>query len=328
LLFSTKLQEYFCLSTIFIYICVVQKISYKFAENVFKILTIMRKTGILFLSLIYMNIVSAQEPAQVLIWPDGAMESNGISATETVNERGVITNISVASFTVYPADKTKNTGVAVLLCPGGGYSGEAAVHEGSQFAEWFAANGITGIVLKYRLPNGHSDIPLKDAQEAMRIIRKRASEWGINPQKVGVAGFSAGGHLASTLLTHFDEQSRPDFGILFYPVITLENDSITHRGTRDNLLGKNPSRELTDYYSNEKQIRKNTPPVLLLLSDDDKAVVPENSILFYQGLKKQNVRSSMHIFPEGGHGWGFNSGFRYHEIMKTIVLDWLSTWTK
>lgn len=267
--------------------------------------------------------LSAQEMFQVPVWPAGASESNGISVPETTDANGFIMNISTASFTVYPAGKTNNTGLAVLLCPGGGYGGEAAIHEGSEFAKWFAAHGITGIVLKYRLPNRHSDIPLKDAQEAMRIIRRHASEWGINTRKVGVAGFSAGGHLASTLLTHFDSESRPNFGILFYPVVTFMNDSVTHIGTRENLLGKDAGREQKEYYSNEKQIRHDTPPVLLLLSDDDAVVLPENSILFYQGLKKQDIPSCMYIFPEGGHGWGFNSGFRYHEIMKTIVLDWV-----
>ncbi|GHU90406.1 hypothetical protein FACS1894155_08740 [Bacteroidia bacterium] len=267
--------------------------------------------------------ISAQEVIEVPVWPNGAAESNGITAEETTNSSGHVSNVSVASFKIYPADKAKNTGIAVLICPGGGYGIEAAGHEGVDFAKWYAENGITGIVMKYRLPNGHHKIPLKDVQEAMRIIRNRASEWNINPNKIGVSGFSAGGHLASTLLTHFDESSRPDFGILVYPVITF-GEINTHIGSRKNLLGADEkNQELIDYYSNEKQIKDNTPPTILLLSDDDKGVVPENSILFYRGLKEKKIPASMYIFPTGGHGWGFNKNFRYHEQVKNLIMMWV-----
>ncbi len=267
--------------------------------------------------------LKAQQVIEVPIWPEGAAVSNGITAEETTNESGHIRNITEASFKVYPADKEKNTGVAVLICPGGGYGMEAAGHEGSDFAQWYALNGITGIVMKYRLPNGHHEIPLGDVQEAMRIIRNKAAGWGIDPQKIGISGFSAGGHLASTLLTHFDEASRPNFGILFYPVISL-GEVNTHIDSRKNLLGTEVKDfRIVDYYSNEKQIKDNTPPALLLLSDDDRVVIPENSILFYQGLKAKKIPAGLYIFPEGGHGWGFNKNFRYHEQMKTLILDWL-----
>lgn len=199
---------------------------------------------------------------------------------------------------------------------------EAGRHEGSDFAEWFAANGITAILLKYRLPNRHHEIPLKDTQEAIRIIRKNAEEWGIHPQKIGIAGFSAGGHVASTLLTHFDEICRPDFGILFYPVISMNN--ITHTGSRNNLIGNRPDSTLADYYSNEKQVQKDTPPTLLLLSDDDQTVAPENSTLFYNALKTNHIPACMYIFPEGGHGWGFKKSFKYHDEMKKLILDWIN----
>lgn len=260
---------------------------------------------------------------EIPVWPDGAPESNGITESEVNKDNGSIENISEASFKIYPANKDKNTGIAILICPGGGYARQAARHEGSQFAEWFAKNGITGIVMKYRLPNKHADIPLNDVKEAMRIIKKRASEWDINPEKIGVAGFSAGGHLASTLLCHFDDSSRPDFGILFYPVITMD-ETFTHMGSRTNLLGQGYKAELVNTYSNEKQIKKDTPPVLLLHSDDDKGVPSKNSIEFYKGLKEKNIPATMYIFPEGGHGWGFRENFRYHEQMKTLVLDWIN----
>lgn len=266
--------------------------------------------------------LSAQQVIEIPVWPKGAPESNELTGPELTPEEGRIENVSVASFKIYPADKTKNTGIAILICPGGGYSRHAAFHEGTQFAEWYAENGITGIVMKYRLPNGHSGVPLSDVQEAMRIIRSRAAEWGINPAKIGVSGFSAGGHLASTLLTHFDQESRPDFGILFYPVITMD-ETFTHMGSRLNLLGKTPDAGLVELYSNEKQIKEDTPPVLLLLSDDDKAVVPKNSTLFYNGLKEKDIPAAIYVFPEGGHGWGFRDNFHYHEQVKNLVLNWI-----
>ncbi len=267
--------------------------------------------------------MSAQKYTIIKIWPNGAEESNGITEEEKEDaEGGRIHNISEASMKVFPADPKKNTGIAILICPGGGYTLEAAQHEGTQFAEWYAANGITAIVLKYRLPNQHHQIPLKDTQEAMRIIRKNASQWGVDPKKIGVSGFSAGGHLASTLLTHFEAGCRPDFGILFYPVVSMK-ESITHAGSRKNLLGEKYDKNLVSLYSNEEQVKEDTPPTLLLLSDDDKTVIPQNSTLFYNALKTNNIPASMYIFPEGGHGWGFKKTFKYHEYMKGLVLDWL-----
>jgi len=291
----------------------------------------------------------AQTPKTVLLWPDGVPESNGLTGDEKV-ENSIIFNVTVPGMTVYLADPAKNTGVAVLICPGGGYSGQAAGHEGSQIAQWLSENGITGIVLKYRLPNKHSSIPLKDAQQALRIIRSKATEWNINPQKIGISGFSAGGHLASTAGTHFDLGSpasccanpalksskqadvvslplctyscRPDFMILFYPVISMK-EGLTHEGSRINLLGEGYNRDSVNFYSNELQVTKNTPPTLLLLSDDDTVVMPQNSTDFYAALKAHGVKASMYIFPEGNHGWGFNKNFRYHENWKALCLDWL-----
>lgn len=292
-------------------------------SSLYSFLSISKPFLPLLLSLLFVCTLNAQQVIEVPVWPDGAEESNGITTSEVENN-GRIDNISVASLQIYLPAKDKNSGAAVLICPGGGYARLAARHEGSQFAAWYAEQGITGIVLKYRLPNGHPGIPLKDAQEAMRIIRKRSAEWGIDSLRVGVSGFSAGGHLASTLLTHFDEGCRPDFGILFYPVISLDGERVPHAGSKKNLLGReidNPKQ--VDYYSAEKQITGETPPALLLLSDDDKAVIPENSILFYRELKANGVPASLHIFPEGGHGWGFNDNFRYHQQMKAIILDWL-----
>lgn len=276
------------------------------------------------------SLIGCQE---VRIWPEGAPESNGITAPEKIRNgvasfgrvsNGIIENISDASFRIFPANRTKNSGAAILICPGGAYKAEAAEEEGNWIAEWYAENGITGIVLKYRLPNGHPDIPLKDAREAMRIIRKNALAWDIQPDKIGVCGFSAGGHLASTLLTHFDVDSRPDFGILFYPRISLSGNATGLINVRKTFLGKDAENQsLIDYFSNDKQVKDNTPPVILLLSDDDGLVPPENSILFYQALRAKNIPSSLHIFPEGGHGWGFHSDFRYHKQVKALLWEWL-----
>jgi acetyl esterase/lipase len=286
----------------------------------------------------------AAAPEVLYLWPEGVPESNGITDPE-VNENDRVTNISVPSMRFYKADSSKNTGVTILVIPGGGYAREAVGHEGSQFGEWLSGLGINAFVLKYRLPNKHAFIPLKDAAQAMRIIRSRAAEWGLNPSKVGVSGFSAGGHLASTLGTHFDYgtpvpawkgkknqlppppplssySSRPDFMILFYPVVSMQ-ESVTHAGSRENLLGTGYNRDSVNYYSNELQVTKDTPPTLFFLSDDDGAVPPQNSFDFYAALKKFRIPASLHIFPEGGHGWGFRESFRYHESWKALYIDWL-----
>ncbi len=292
--------------------------------------------------------LQAAEREVIFIWPDGVPESNGITVAEvTQNDR--VENVSVPSMKFFPADSAKNTGVTILVIPGGGYARQAAGHEGSQFGEWLSSLGINAFVLKYRLPNKHAFIPLKDAQQAMRIIRSRAGEWKLNPSKIGVSGFSAGGHLASTLGTHFDLGTpvppvappakgkkpvppapaplssfscRPDFMILFYPVVSMQ-ESVTHAGSRENLLGPGYKRDSVDYYSNELQVTKDTPPTLLFLSDDDSAVPPQNSFDFYAALKKYKIPASMHIFPEGGHGWGFRETFHYHEAWKGLYIDWL-----
>lgn len=272
-------------------------------------------------SLFFSGISIAQDREVIDLWPEGVPESNGVTEPETnSNER--IANVSVPSMTVYPADPSRNTGVAILVCPGGGYARLAMEHEGYQFGEWLSQNGITAFILKYRMPNKHAGIPLKDAVQAMHIIRSKAGQWGITPSKIGISGFSAGGHLASTLCTHFDTGSRPDFMILFYPVISMQ-ESITHKGSRENLLGDGSKQDQVDFYSNELQVTKDTPPTLLFLSDDDKVVVPQNSINFYTALKAHDIPASLHIFPEGGHGWGFRKTFPYHEVWKGLYIEWL-----
>ncbi|MBB4034510.1 acetyl esterase/lipase [Dysgonomonas hofstadii] len=226
--------------------------------------------------------------------------------------------------TIYSPETASNTGMAVVICPGGGYSGLAMDHEGKQVGEWLIKQGITGIVLKYRLPNKHKGVPLEDAQQAIRYVREHAKELNINPDKIGIAGFSAGGHLASTASTHYatyGTSTRPDFSILFYPVITME--VATHGGSKKNLLGDNPSVSDVYMFSNEKQVNTNTPPTILLLSDDDKSVLPVNSTLYYDALKRNDIPATMYIFPEGGHGWGMRENFKYHKQMLELLGMWL-----
>lgn len=261
----------------------------------------------------------------VKLWEGNPPTNNQISESERYErEGGWVTNVSEAEMTFYLPEKSKNTGVAVVICPGGGYAGLAIGHEGVQFAQWLNEQGIAGIVLKYRLPNKHKEIPLDDAQQAIRYVREHAKELGIKENKIGIAGFSAGGHLASTASTHYattGTSTRPDFSILFYPVVTM--GAPTHGGSRSNLLGDKPSVSDIHTFSNEKQVNVNTPPAILLLSDDDTTVQPVNSIDYYEALKNNNVPAAMYIFPEGGHGWGMRDNFKYHAQMLTLLQMWL-----
>ena len=212
------------------------------------------------------------------------------------------------------------TGAAVVICPGGGYLHLAFTHEGTDVARMLNEWGITAFVLKYRLPNDESMIdktigPLQDAQRAIQLVRQRAAAWGLDPAKVGILGFSAGGHLASTAGTHFNEavidnpgkvSLRPDFMILLYPVISFE-DSIAHRGSRDNLIGLHPDAALVRKFSNELQVTAQTPPTFLVHAGDDKVVPVANSLHFYEALQANGVPAEMHIYPKGGHGFGLNN---------------------
>lgn len=263
----------------------------------------------------------------VKLWETNPPTNNEITETEKCERNGNwITNVSSPELTIYQANKATNTGMAVVICPGGGYAGLAIQHEGSEFAKWLNGQGITAFVLKYRMPNKHKEVPLDDAQQAMRYVRKHANKFGIDANKVGIAGFSAGGHLAATTSTHYTTEgtsTKPDFSILFYPVITME--MATHGGSRSNLLGDKPLPEDIQFFSNEKQINANTPPAILLLSDDDKSVSPVNSIFYYEALKKNNIPATMYIFPKGGHGWGMNTDFEYHSQMLHLLGMWLKS---
>lgn len=224
---------------------------------------------------------------------------------------------------VYFPEKKDSRSPAVLIIPGGGYGGIAIDHEGHKMAKWLSGEGFVAVVLKYRLPGGVHTIPLEDAEQAIHTIRKNASSWKVDVSKVGVIGSSAGGHLAASLSTLAADANRPNFAILYYPVISFDNMT-THGGSKNNLLGSEVNNQaLVNRYSLEKQVDKKTPPTLLLLSDDDKVVVPANSILYYTALKKAEIPAAMYIFPSGGHGWGFNDTYLYHKEMRALTEKWL-----
>ena len=223
-----------------------------------------------------------------------------------------------ASYTVHLP--THPNGAAVVICPGGGYGGLVVGGEGHGIARWLNAHGIAGIVLEYRLPAGHDRVPLLDAQKALTLTRSRAAEWKIDPKKVGIIGFSAGGHLASTAATHFSPENRPDFAILIYPVITMSAG--THGGSKKYLLGPTPSDELANLYSNEKQVTKDTPPTFLAHALDDKTVPIENSRLFHQACQAKGVPSKLLELPKGGHGLNGYKGPSW-DAWQQQALAWL-----
>ena len=204
-------------------------------------------------------------------------------------------------------------GTAVIICPGGGYGGLVMGAEGHGIAQWLNGHGITGAVLQYRLPKGRSFVPLEDAQQAIRLVRHRAKQWKVDPKRIGIMGFSAGGHLASTAATHFPKTGgppaknpfdriscRPDFAVLVYPVVTM--GKYTHHGSKRNLLGNNPDAKMVELFSNEKQVSEETPPIYLAHAVDDRPVPPENSRILYAALQKNKVPSEYLELPNGGHG--------------------------
>ncbi len=215
-------------------------------------------------------------------------------------------------------------GKAVIVCPGGGYQGLAMDDEGTDFAKWFNEYDIAGFVLKYRMPGGRYNVPLADAEQAMRIVREHALEWKIDPEAIGIMGSSAGGHLASTLATHYtSSETKPNFQILLYPVITM-NSSFTHEGSRTSLLGTNAPASLVTRFSNEKQVKSTTPKAFVVVSAADELVPVKNSLDYTQALIDKKVPVSLHVYPGGFHGFGHKDTFEDYEIWHNELLNWLS----
>jgi acetyl esterase/lipase len=271
------------------------------------------------------------------LYPDKIPGSKPTGILE-VNTSGMYRGVTKPNLEIYLPEKEKATGTAVVICPGGGYSVIVFQGEGVATAKEFARNGVAAFVLKYRLPDDSSMLdkkigPLQDAQQAIKIVRENAAQWGIDSNKIGIMGFSAGGHLASTEATHFKKSLiensnntslRPDFQILVYPVISMQ-DNLTHPDSRSKLLGKNPSKEMVDQFSNELQADENTPPAYITHAADDNVVDVDNSIEYFEKLRHNNVPVEMHIYPKGGHGFIFR-----HEGWMTPIFKWLGNayWTE
>ena len=252
----------------------------------------------------------AQRSFDVNLWQSKAPNKNGLQDTAYVK--------------VFLPDAKRATGRAVVICPGGGYGTLAMSHEGTDWAPWFNHMGIAAIVLHYRMPNGNAKVPVSDAEEAMRLVRRNARAWHVDADNVGIMGFSAGGHLASTIATQSKGDAHPNFQILFYPVITMLQ-GYTHQGSHDNLLGKDAHKKDEQKYCSDMQVTRVTPRACILLSDDDHTVMPINGVNYYTELYRHDVPASLHVYPSGGHGYGMNTAFPYHLEMLMDLKAWLES---
>lgn len=300
----------------------------------------MSKFKIIIAAVIFLFGTVAAQKKVIELWTNGVPDSKDNPSYKDVidSSQGWIfeKNISNPTIDFYPAPAGNSNGTAVIICPGGGYSLLAIKHEGSQVASWLNKIGITAFVLKYRLPDTAIMVnktigPLQDVQRAIRIIRRNIKRWNIVSDKIGIMGFSAGGHLASTLSTHYEQKvydavdttsARPDFSILIYPVISMDT-TITHMGSRINLLGENPRPELVKLYSSELQVTENTPPAFLVQSIDDNVVPVENSIDYALALKKFHIPCELHLYEKGGHGYGLGKTYDTETTWPEACEKWL-----
>jgi acetyl esterase/lipase len=294
----------------------------------------------LFTFLAFQQVITAQEILP--LYPEGMIPNHRNAGEKEKREKTDILRISLVQnpdIAIYLPPKRSATGQAVVICPGGGYSILAYEWEGTEVAKVLNAKGIAAFILKYRLPDPKSSItqhlsPLLDAKRAVRIVRANAGKWNVQKDRIGIMGFSAGGHLASTLLTQFDDgdkaskdlieqqSSRPDFGVLVYPVISMSK-SIMHQGSRNRLIGSNPDAQLAAKYSSELQVTKETPPTFLVHAMDDNGVPMQNSLLFFQAMKEKGVTGELHVFPTGGHGFGLAIGQGRLESWTSLCIDWI-----
>ena len=302
----------------------------------------MSVSRLLMLMLLLGEIAYGQNVSEVSLYPDKVPNSIPSTLTEKtilVNGTRRIYYVNTPTLTIYKPATPNNK--AIIICPGGGYSRLSIDNEGMHIARALNDMGITAFVLKYRLPNdtmmNYKKIgPLQDVQQAIRLVRKNAVEWGVENCKLGIMGFSAGGHLAASAATHFnfiadstvkDSISiRPDFAVLLYPVISF-NDSITHQGSKKNLIGENPTSENVQFFSNEMQVTPNTPPVFIVHAGDDKVVPVKNSLLFYESCLKNGVAAELHVYPKGGHGFGLNNPTTADRWMDRMS-NWLNSFIK
>lgn len=292
----------------------------------------------------YSSVAIADEPLVIPLWEGVAPGSEGYTKTEQYDPRsrgegiGWVTHVSQPTLKVYLPAVQQRCGTGIVVCPGGGYSGLAIEHEGYRLAQWFAERGVVAAVLKYRHGGGQHQhpIPLNDAQRSLRIMRSKAAEWKLDEAKIGIAGFSAGGHLASTTGTHFDVGNpeaadaiervscRPDFLVLAYPVISMQ-EGVTHNGSKKNLLGHNPTEELVQLLSSEQHVTDQTGPTFITHAADDGAVPVENAIRFYRALCQHQVPAELHVYATGGHGYGMLRRDRPADRWPVLLEGWLKT---
>jgi acetyl esterase/lipase len=291
------------------------------------------------LILILLPFLSFSQEMMFPLYTDAIPNSKPIENTERLSKNGeidIISNVTIPELWYYPAPKETANGCCVIICPGGAYMVLATSHEGTDVARKFNEFGVSAFVLKYRLPNDKAQIdksiaPLQDVQHAFRLARNRANEFNINPAKIGVMGFSAGGHLAATAGTHFEKQVgeladnsnvRPDFIILGYPVITFKD--FGHKGSAENLIGKKPKKAQLNLFSNELHVNSKTPPTFLIHAADDEAVPVKNSLVFYEALVKNKVPAEMHLYPRGGHGFGMINK-THPDLWMERVKNWMES---
>ena len=300
----------------------------------------MRKLLVILFAAVVTSVATAQKPIIIPASHSGADEvvenlwnnstaphSNGITADECINEKYELTNTTQTDLYIYKADPALATGQAVVVVPGGGYRKVCIEYDGFGVARYLRSIGITAIVVKYRLPNSHREVPLEDVQQTMSYVRTNAAKWGIDPTQVGILGSSAGGYLAAHVSTVTPDADKPAFAILIYPVISGTTRS-THHGTFGNMLGQNRTDAEQEYYSLENRITPTTPPTLLLLADDDLTVPTISSTRYYKALKYHGVKASMIVFPSGGHGWAGKEDYHYTHPAQQAIADWLKIYRK
>lgn len=254
----------------------------------------------------------------IYLWPNGSPSSNGLAGKELEDVPNAISNISKPSLLVYPA-RVPN-GKAILMCPGGGFNKVSIGHEGRDMAAWLNAQGITYAVLKYRMPNGHREVPFDDVRQGLHLLRENADEWKIT--KIGIMGASVGGYLAAHAAIFGKEGIRPDFQILLYPLISMMSD-LTHLKSKALLLGEHTDKEVDKAYSLELHVSPETSPAFIVLTSDDESISPENSVVYYLALQRNKVSASLHIYPKGGHSFGFKDSFIFKRQWTEELEKWL-----